>query len=91
MNVSEDHRPAVITFDLLYTDHKDLEGDLAFAEAAGKYGNVIIGINSTIEDGTGNQHKKDVIHLPYRELNDNASLGYTNCNSGKYSLSLIHI
>ena len=43
---SGEHRPAVVAFDIMFTGHKDAEGDAAFAEAAAKYGNVVVGINA---------------------------------------------
>ena len=51
MNQSEDCRPAVIALDILYTGEKDPELDLWLAEAAGRYGNVIVGCAASF--GTG--------------------------------------
>jgi len=86
LNVSEDHRPAVIAFDMLYTNYyNDKDGDLAFAEAAGKYNNVVVGINTdTVYDADSPKFKKNKVVFPYKELAEKVSLGYTNCDSGKY-------
>ena len=44
---ADERRPAVIAFDMMFTGHKsDAAGDVAFAEAAKKYGNVIVGTNA---------------------------------------------
>ena len=92
LNYSDEYHPAVIVFDLMFTGYKDAEGDAALAEAAKKYNNVIAGVNLyTYEQGSGdevltleNLYVRE-LEAPYKELNDNVTLGYVNCDSGKYS------
>jgi len=50
LNVSETIRPAAICLDIVFSGDSDAESDRALAEAAGRYGNVIIG--SSVEFGT---------------------------------------
>lgn len=81
-------RPAVISFDLLFTGHKeDLAGDIAFAEAAAEYGNVVVGINALISEQGSGSEKLDVNNLyrlditfPYEELEAVTKLGIVNCS-----------
>ena len=81
LNESE-RRPAVIAFDLMFTGHKsDTAGDIAFAEAAKKYGNVIAGTNASF---SLHQNKIESIAYPYEELREAADEGLVNCTPDRY-------
>lgn len=81
LNESE-RRPAVIAFDLMFTGHKsDTAGDIAFAEAAEKYGNVIAGTNASF---SLHQNKIESIAYPYEELREAADEGLVNCTPDRY-------
>ncbi|MBO4669977.1 MAG: adenylate/guanylate cyclase domain-containing protein [Lachnospiraceae bacterium] len=81
LNESE-RRPAVIAFDLMFTGHKsDAAGDIAFAEAAKKYGNVIAGTNASF---FLHQNKIESIAYPYEELYAAAGEGLVNCTPDRY-------
>lgn len=81
LNESE-RRPAVIAFDLMFTGHKsDTVGDIAFAEAAKKYGNVIAGTNASF---SLHQNKIESIAYPYEELREAADEGLVNCTPDRY-------
>ncbi|MBO4510782.1 MAG: adenylate/guanylate cyclase domain-containing protein [Lachnospiraceae bacterium] len=64
------------------------KGDIALAEAAAKYGNVVTGINAgSTEHGNGREtlsSLQDLFHnymvMPYDELKENVALGITNCD-----------
>ena len=45
LNVSEEKRPAVIGFDVIFASERSSETDNRFAETCGKYGNVVCGFN----------------------------------------------
>lgn len=85
--VSEQIRPAVIGFDILFSSKKDAETDLMFAQACEKYGNVVAGFSyvftravTTEEngkvsvDGMAVQEKV----LPYEELYSATEHGFVN-------------
>ena len=87
LNESEDCRPAVIALDILYAGEKDPDSDLWLAEAAGQYGNVIVGCaaefgGAMAEDGNGEYYWDDFSILaydePYEALRDSAVLGHIN-------------
>ena len=81
LNESE-RRPAVIAFDLMFTGHKsDTAGDIAFAEAAKKYGNVIAGTNASF---SLHRNKIESIAYPYEELREAADEGLVNCTPDRY-------
>ena len=84
---TDEHRPAVIVFDIMFTGHKDAEGDAALVEAASKYGNTVVGINAiTSKHVTGNslETQVDSITFPYEELKDVVSCGLVNCEPDRY-------
>ena len=84
--------PAVIAFDILFTGHKDEEGDKALAEAAERYGNIVAGVNAFFsEHGNGSENLtiENLIHLdsltlPYEELSRHVELGIVNCEPDRY-------
>ena len=87
-----DVHPSVIGFDIMFTGPKDEAGDRAFAEAAEKYGNVVVGINTTLSDqGSGrerlteeNLYRYDSMTYPYEELKNVVSFGLVNCYPDRY-------
>lgn len=84
--------PAVISFDILFTGHKDEEGDKALAEAAEKYGNIVAGVNAFFsEHGNGSAKLTiedlshlDYLTLPYEELSQHVGLGIVNCEPDRF-------
>lgn len=81
LNESE-RRPAVIAFDMMFTGHKsDTAGDIAFAEAAKRYGNVIAGTNASF---SLHQSKIESVTYPYEELREAAGEGLVNCTPDRY-------
>lgn len=85
--VSEEVRPAVIGFDILFSSEKDAESDSLFAQTCEKYGNVITGFSyvftrsvTSEEDGKlsvdGMAVQEKV--LPYEELLYATEQGFVN-------------
>ena len=83
LNIDEVSKPYVIGFDIVFSGNVD-EGDKALAEAAGKYGNVVV-VNQLVyserserkEDGTRYTPVIDNI-LPYEELYESVKVGFSN-------------
>ena len=79
---ADERRPAVIAFDMMFTGHKsDVAGDVAFAEDAKKYGNVIVGTNASF---SLHRNKIESIAYPYEELREAADEGLVNCTPDRY-------
>lgn len=85
--VSDDVRPAVIGFDVLFSSEKDEEADKRFADACGKYGNVVTGFayvfkNEVRTDENGNLIADgmtvDEVITPYGILKDATHQGFVN-------------
>ena len=85
--VSEECRPAVVGFDVLFSARKDDESDQRFADACGKYNNVVVGRayvfkNEVTSDPDGNLVLNgmavDEIIEPYPELKEVTSQGFVN-------------
>lgn len=85
--VSEEVRPAVIGFDVLFSSNKDEESDARFAEACAKYNNVVTGFSYVFAeelitdengelrlDGMAVQEKV----IPYAALRDVTEQGFVN-------------
>lgn len=85
--VSEEVRPAVIGFDVLFSSNKDEESDARFAEACAKYNNVVTGFSYVFAeelitdengelrlDGMAVQEKV----IPYATLRDVTEQGFVN-------------
>ena len=86
LNTAE-HRPAVIVFDIMFTGHKDAEGDAALVEAASKYGNTVVGINAITSkhvSGDSLETKVDSMTFPYEELKNVVDYGLVNCEPDRY-------
>lgn len=85
--VSEEVRPAVIAFDMLFSSEKNKETDDRFAQACAKYNNVVTGFSyvftkEVAADAEGNLtvNKMAVEEkvMPYPALEKSASLGFVN-------------
>lgn len=85
--VSEEVRPAVIGFDILFSGEKDAETDARFAQVCENYGNVVLGFSYVftkevtsdengrlVENGMAVQEKV----MPYEALQNSAELGFVN-------------
>lgn len=85
LNVSEELRPAVIGFDVIFASERNAETDIRFAEISGKYGNVVCGFNyvftkKILTDEKGNlyienMYVSDIIE-PYAALSENVTQGF---------------
>ncbi len=85
--VSEDIRPAVIGFDILFSSEKGVEADHRFAEACAEYGNVVCGFsyaftkelvtdeNGKLINNTMSVQEKIV---PYEALEKVTKIGFAN-------------
>lgn len=85
--ISEDTKPAVIGFDILFSGAKDEVADTKFAEVCSKYDNVVCGfsyvfVKELVEDGQGNilldgmSVTEKVV--PYEELDKVTDQGFVN-------------
>lgn len=85
--VSEEVRPAVIGFDILFTAEKDKEKDEQFAEICGEFGNVVTGFSyvfskKVLTDING-ELKEDRLWaeekaVPYSALSEKTEQGFVN-------------
>ena len=85
LNVSEEKRPAVIGFDVIFASERSSETDNRFAETCGKYGNVVCGFNyvftkKILSDEKGNlymdnMYVSDIVE-PYTALAENVTQGF---------------
>lgn len=85
--VSEEIRPAVIAFDILFSSEKDTAADNRFASACKKYDNVVTGFSyvftkKVVENDKGNLtvNKLAVEEkiMPYPALKKSSSIGFVN-------------
>lgn len=85
--VSEEVRPAVIGFDILFSSEKEAESDSLFAQTCEKYGNVVTGFSyvftksvTSQEDGKLSVDGMTVQEkvLPYAELSGATEQGFVN-------------
>lgn len=85
--VSEEVKPAVIGFDVLFSSEKDAEADKRFADVCSKYGNVVTGFayvfkNEVRTDENGNLISDgmtvDEVIAPYSILKDATNQGFVN-------------
>jgi len=85
--VSEEVRPAVIGFDILFSSEKDADSDARFAKACEEHGNVVLGFSYVftkevtsdenghlVENGMAVQEKV----MPYEALCEVTELGFVN-------------
>ena len=85
--ISDDVKPAVIGFDILFNGTKESTSDQAFADICRKYGNVVCGFSyvfskELIEDGDGNlltdsMYVTETV-LPYDTLLESTNIGFVN-------------
>lgn len=87
LNADEGARPAVIGFDVIYSEKGDEEGDARFARACKEAGNVVSALSFSFKetpekDEAGrivyNPYHVDYVIAPYDELRDSAALGFAN-------------
>ncbi len=87
LNKDAQTRPAVIAFDVIFSEMGDTEGDAAFAEACSEAGNVVTAMSYRFreqpeydENGeiTINQYHVDGIVMPYEALRQATKQGYAN-------------
>lgn len=85
--VSEDVKPAVVGFDILFSSEKSVEADKRFAEACEKLGNVVCGFSysftselETDKDGNLINNTMSVQEkvVPYDGLNKVVKIGFAN-------------
>ena len=85
--VSEEMRPAVIGFDILFSSEKDAEADARFAEICAEYGNVVTGFSyvfgkriGTDEQGSLYENSMTVEEkvLSYSLLFESTTQGFVN-------------
>lgn len=85
--VSEDVRPAVIGFDILFSSEKNAESDARFAEVCAKYDNVVTGFSYVFgkkitTDDRGNLYENAMTVeekvLPYSKLMEGTEQGFVN-------------
>lgn len=86
LNQDEEHRPAAIGIDVLYTGRTNDKDDKALAKAAGKYGNVVMAttanFTSQLEENNDmlylNDYTIESYEEPYKELKENSIQGHIN-------------
>lgn len=87
LNQSEDCRPAAIGIDVLYSGQSNPEEDAALAEAAGRYGNVVMSVageykSGIREDENGEFYYDDLyidrLDEPFEELKNVTKQGHIN-------------
>ena len=85
--VSEEVRPAVIGFDILFSSEKNAEADKHFADASKKYNNVVTGFSYVFtKEVTSDQNGMLIVDgmsvsekvLPYSALRDVTEQGFVN-------------
>ena len=85
--VSEDVKPAVVGFDILFSSEKSVESDERFAAACDKIGNVVCGFsysftNELVTDEQGNLINNTMSVqekvVPYDKLNEVVEIGFAN-------------
>lgn len=87
LNADENARPAVIGFDVIYSEKGEQEGDEHFARACREGGNVVAATSFVFKemperDETGrilyNPYHVDYVIAPYEELGKSVNKGYVN-------------
>ena len=87
LNNDLEARPAVIGFDVIYSEKTDEEGDSHFADACKEAGNVVAALSFSFKemperDKKGNMaynpYYVDYVIEPYEELKDSVICGYAN-------------
>lgn len=87
LNSDDSAKPAVITFDVIFSEKGDDAGDASFAAACREAGNVVTAMSYTFkeqpeydENGrmTFNRYHVDDVIIPYEELKNATRQGYAN-------------
>lgn len=87
LNESEDYRPTLLVFDIMYIGEKDEQGDAHFAQAVEEAGNVITAANIVYKTRVDrysrgvsfiNSRAIDRVEKPYDALLENSSYGFAN-------------
>lgn len=85
--VSEEIRPAVVGFDILFSNHKDMEADNRFTDACRKYGNVVTGFSYVFQKKVTQDESGNLVLdgmsvaekvVPYEELMEVTDIGFVN-------------
>ncbi|MDE6405330.1 MAG: adenylate/guanylate cyclase domain-containing protein [Lachnospiraceae bacterium] len=87
LNSADGARPAVIGFDVIYSEEADREADDAFADVCGAYGNVVAAMSFSFkeqpeQDADGktvyNPYHVDYVIEPYDSLRNEVICGFAN-------------
>lgn len=87
LNKDAQTRPAVIVFDVIFSEKGDADGDAAFAEACATAGNVVTAMSYRFKEQpeydkngkmTLNQYHIDGVIIPYEALREATNQGYAN-------------
>lgn len=87
LNKNGNAKPAVIAFDVIYSEKGDKEGDASFAAACREAGNIVTAMSYRFkeqpeydENGkmTFNKYHVDGVIMPYEALRDATKQGYAN-------------
>lgn len=87
LNADDNVRPAVIGFDVLYSERGDREGDAHFARACAEGGNVVAATSFVFKETPEKDEKGRIIYnpfyvdyviTPYKELSESVDKGYAN-------------
>lgn len=87
LNASEQNRPSVIGFDIMFIGSTDEQTDASLAEACKASGNVVTAVNivneTVLESHSGNRLKEDPLHIslvekPYDALANSSDIGFAN-------------
>lgn len=86
LNANEADKPAVIGFDMLYSEGGDTEGDLRFAKACEDAGNVVVAMSYQFKEGPEEKNGKTEYQsygiqnriLPYPALQEVCDTGFAN-------------
>ncbi len=85
--VSEEVRPAVTGFDILFSSEKEAESDARFAEICAEYGNIVTGFSYVFEEELAVNSDGELIAdkltvqekvLPYEALRQSTKQGFVN-------------
>ena len=87
LNQSPDARPAVIGFDVIYSERADEAADNHFADVCGEAGNVVAALSFSFKEQpeqdekgrvTYNPYYVDYVIEPYESLRENVTCGFAN-------------
>lgn len=87
LNQDVQTKPAVIVFDVIFSEKGDPDGDAAFAQACAEAGNVVTAMSYRFKEQpeydqngkmTLNQYHIDGVIMPYEALRESSNQGYAN-------------